>query len=38
MVLIWHATQLKESNPDYLNDEVLESLLKMEKQLNEVLE
>ena len=36
MVLIWYATQLKDGSPDFLNNEVLESLLKMEKQLDEV--
>ena len=38
MVLIWYATQLKESSPAILSNELLESLLKMEKQLDEVLE
>ena len=38
MVLIWYATQLKESSPDFLNDELMDSLSKMERQLDEVLE
>ncbi|HEY5368642.1 MAG TPA: cell division protein ZapA [Hanamia sp.] len=38
MVLIWYATQLKESSPAISNDEILEALFKMEKQLDEVLE
>ncbi len=37
MVLIWYATQLKENNPDIFSNDVLESLLKMEKQLDEVM-
>ena len=38
MVLIWYATQLKENNPgDILSDDLLESLLKMEKQLDEAI-
>ena len=36
MVLIWYATQAKE-NSNVLTDEVMESLLKMEKQLDEVI-
>lgn len=35
MVLIWYATQLKENNPAILSNELLESLLKMEKQIEE---
>lgn len=35
MVLIWYATQLKENNPAILSKELLESLLKMEKQIEE---
>jgi cell division protein ZapA (FtsZ GTPase activity inhibitor) len=36
MVLIWYATQLKENNSDtLLSNDLLESLLKMEKQLDE---
>jgi len=38
MVLIWYATQLKESSPSILSNEILESLLKMEKQLDEAME
>jgi len=37
MVLIWYATQSKENNPEIVNEEVLESLLKMEKQLDDVI-
>lgn len=38
MVLIWYATQLKENNSgDILSDDLLESLLKMEKQLDEAI-
>lgn len=36
MVLIWYATQLKENTSEILNKDVIESLLKMEKQLEEV--
>jgi hypothetical protein len=35
MVLIWYATQLKENTSEILNKDVIESLLKMEKQLEE---
>ena len=35
MVLIWYATQLKENTAEILNKDVVESLLKMEKQLEE---
>ena len=36
MVLIWYATQLKENNSgDILSNDIMESLLKMEKQLDE---
>lgn len=38
MVLIWYATQLKENNSGaILSDDLLESLLKMEKQLDETI-
>ena len=37
MVLIWYATQLKENNAEALPDDVLQSLMKMEKQLNDTL-
>ena len=37
MVLIWYATQLKEDKSKTISDELLESLLKMEKQLDEVI-
>ena len=35
MVLIWYATQLKENSSGIISNDVLESLLKMEKQLDE---
>lgn len=37
MVLIWYATQAKENNPEMANEDVLASLLKMERQLDEVI-
>lgn len=38
MVLIWYATQLKENNSgDILSNDLIESLLKMEKQLDETI-
>ena len=37
MVLIWYATQAKENNSPAFTDELMESLLKMEKQLDEVI-
>ena len=38
MVLIWYATQLKENNSgDILSNDLLESLLRMEKQLDETI-
>lgn len=36
MVLIWYATQAKENTSEILTNDLLESLLKMEKQLDEV--
>lgn len=36
MVLIWYATETRETNSSILNADILESLLKMEKQLDEV--
>jgi hypothetical protein len=36
MVLIWFATELQEKNSPVLSAEVMDSLLKMEKQLDEV--
>src|SRR3569623_229228 len=36
MVLIWYATQLKENSSEIISNDFLESILKMEKQLNEV--
>lgn len=38
MVLIWYATQPKENNSPVLTDELMESLIKMEKQLDEVIQ
>ena len=37
MVLIWYATQLKENKADTISNELMDSLLKMEKQLEEVI-
>ena len=37
MVLIWYATQAKENNSEILSEDLLQSLLKMEKQLDEVI-
>ncbi|MEO5907993.1 MAG: cell division protein ZapA [Ginsengibacter sp.] len=38
MVLIWYATQLKENkSDDILSKDLMESLLKMEKQLEETI-
>ena len=37
MVLIWYATQAKENTTEILNEDLLASLLKMEKQLDEVI-
>ena len=37
MVLIWYATQTKENTSEIVNEEVLASLLKMEKQLDDVI-
>ena len=36
MVLIWYATQAKENTSEILTNDLLESLLIMEKQLDEV--
>src|SRR5665213_3174665 len=36
MVLIWYATQLKETTSEVLSNDLMESILKMEKQLEEV--
>ena len=38
MVLIWYATQPKENNAGSISSELMESILKMEKQLDEALE
>ena len=35
MVLIWYATQLKENSSEIISNDILESILKMEKQLDE---
>ncbi|MEO8819304.1 MAG: cell division protein ZapA [Ginsengibacter sp.] len=35
MVLIWYATQTKEDTSEFLSNDLLESLLKLEKQLDE---
>lgn len=37
MVLIWYATQTKENTSEILNNDILESLLKMEKQLDDII-
>ena len=37
MVLIWYATQPNENNTGILSRELMDSLLKMEKQLDEVI-
>lgn len=37
MVLIWYATQAKENNAAIMTSELTEALLKMEKQLDEVI-
>jgi hypothetical protein len=37
MVLIWYATQAKENSSEILSTDLLDSLLKMEKKLDEVL-
>jgi len=37
MVLIWYATQAKENSTEILNEDLLASLLKMEKQLDDVI-
>jgi cell division protein ZapA len=37
MVLIWYATQAKENTSEILSADMQASLLKMEKQLDEVL-
>lgn len=38
MVLIWYATQPNTNDSAILNEGVMDSLLRMEKQLDEVLE
>lgn len=37
MVLIWYATQPNENNTGTISNEILESLSKMERQLDEVI-
>jgi cell division protein ZapA len=37
MVLIWYATESRENNSPLINNDILDSLLKMEKQLDEVI-
>ena len=37
MVLIWYATETRENNSGTFSPELMESLLKMENQLGEVL-
>ena len=37
MVLIWYATQAKENTSEMLSEDLVQSLLKMEKQLDEVI-
>ncbi len=37
MVLIWYATQAKENTTEIISEDLIASLLKMEKQLNEVI-
>jgi cell division protein ZapA len=37
MVLIWYATQAKENTTEILSEDLVTSLLKMEKQLDEVI-
>lgn len=37
MVLIWYATQAKENTTEIISGDLIASLLKMEKQLNEVI-
>jgi cell division protein ZapA (FtsZ GTPase activity inhibitor) len=37
MVLIWYATQAKENTNEILSEDLVASLLKMEKQLDELI-
>jgi cell division protein ZapA len=37
MVLIWYATEIRENNFAKISDELMESILKMEKQLDEAI-
>ncbi len=37
MVLIWYATQAKENTTEIMSEEFVASLMKMEKQLDEVI-
>ena len=38
MVLIWYATQAKENSSEILSEDLVQSFLKMEKQLDEALQ
>jgi len=37
MVLIWYATESRENNSPIINNDIMDSLLKMEKQLDDVI-
>lgn len=37
MVLIWYATQAKENTTEILSEDLISSLMKMEKQLDEII-
>jgi hypothetical protein len=37
MVLIWYATQLKENSSEIISNDIYDSILRMEKQLDEVI-
>ena len=37
MVLIWYATQAKENTTEIMSEDLIQSLLKMEKQLDQVI-
>ena len=38
MVLIWYATQAKENSSEILSEDLVQSFMKMEKQLDEALQ
>jgi len=38
MVLIWYATQAKEGSSEIISDDLIQSFIKMEKQLDEALQ